>query len=676
MGVIGPNGAGKSTLLKILTRITTPTQGSAVIRGRVGSLLEVGTGFHGELTGRENIYLNGSILGMTRREITRKLPEIVEFSGVSKFIDTPVKRYSSGMYVRLAFSVAAHLEPEILLVDEVLAVGDAEFQRRCLGRMEELSRHGRTVLFVSHNMQVLARLCDRAILLREGRIVKDGPSDEVVAHYLQTEIGQGSQRRWPDLETAPGGKRVRLREVRVVDEKRAARGQRRHPPAGRDRDHLHDPARRRRRLPEDQGHGPGGQQRLQHGRHEPALEGAAADGRLRGHGLDPGQPPERGPVHGRAGRLQPRARRLEQARAPGARYPRPSPSTSTTPGRETRRRAGSPGSSEAPCARCSSGRRSTGDARTPPVLLHVGYHKTGSRWLRGALLQQPEHGLRLGRQVRRRPSGAAPRRRPAARVRRRAEPRRVRAAARSGSSTTGLSPVVSFERFSGNPFSGGYDSKEIADRLVEVFPGARVLVVVREQRSMIVSTYKQYVREGGALSPSKFMLPPTSRSLRVPWFDLRHFEYHHLLGYYRRLFGPEAVLALAYEQFVADPRAFVDRIARFAGRPLATRRWPRCPFDTRTNPGPPATAITVRRVLNGLGVCTDLNPAPPLASPVFWRLGKRVDRLSLAPRQAVDREEEKLRRTVEEIVGDRYVDSNRQTAELLGVDLGAYGWMI
>jgi lipopolysaccharide transport system ATP-binding protein len=219
MGVIGPNGAGKSTLLKILTRITTPTQGSAMIRGRVGSLLEVGTGFHGELTGRENIYLNGSILGMTRREITRKLPEIVEFSGVSKFIDTPVKRYSSGMYVRLAFSVAAHLEPEILLVDEVLAVGDAEFQRRCLGRMEEMSRHGRTVLFVSHNMQVLARLCDRAILLREGRIVKDGPSEEVVAHYLQTEIGQGSQRRWPDLESAPGGKRVRLREVRVIDER-------------------------------------------------------------------------------------------------------------------------------------------------------------------------------------------------------------------------------------------------------------------------------------------------------------------------------------------------------------------------------------------------------------------------------------------------------------------------
>jgi lipopolysaccharide transport system ATP-binding protein len=218
LGVIGPNGAGKSTLLKILTRITTPTRGSAVIRGRVGSLLEVGTGFHGELTGRENIYLNGAILGMRRREINRKLPEIIQFSGVEKFIDTPVKRYSSGMYVRLAFSVAAHLEPEILLVDEVLSVGDAEFQRRCLGRMEELSSHGRTVLFVSHQMQVLARLCDRAILLREGRVVQDGPSEQVVAHYLQAEGGAGSRRAWPDLGSAPGGKRVRLREVRVVDE--------------------------------------------------------------------------------------------------------------------------------------------------------------------------------------------------------------------------------------------------------------------------------------------------------------------------------------------------------------------------------------------------------------------------------------------------------------------------
>ena len=179
LGVIGPNGAGKSTLLKVLTRITNPTAGRVEIRGRVGSLLEVGTGFHPELTGRENIYLNGAILGMKRREIQAKLPEIAEFSGVESFMDTPVKRYSSGMYVRLAFSVAAHFEPEILLVDEVLAVGDAEFQARCLGRMETFGASGRTVLFVSHNMQAMAQLCDRALLLdawayRAGRSERGG----------------------------------------------------------------------------------------------------------------------------------------------------------------------------------------------------------------------------------------------------------------------------------------------------------------------------------------------------------------------------------------------------------------------------------------------------------------------------------------------------------------------
>jgi lipopolysaccharide transport system ATP-binding protein len=218
LGVIGRNGAGKSTLLKILTRITTPTKGSAQIRGRVGSLLEVGTGFHPELTGRENVFLNGAVLGMKRREIARKFDDIVAFSGVETFIDTPVKRYSSGMYVRLAFSVAAHLEPEILLVDEVLAVGDAEFQRRCLGRMEDLGASGRTVLFVSHNMPAVARLCDRAILLRGGRIELDGPAPDVVAHYLHTELGSASSRAWPDAATAPGNDLVRLRALRVVSE--------------------------------------------------------------------------------------------------------------------------------------------------------------------------------------------------------------------------------------------------------------------------------------------------------------------------------------------------------------------------------------------------------------------------------------------------------------------------
>jgi lipopolysaccharide transport system ATP-binding protein len=204
-------------LLKILTRITTPTEGTATLRGRVSSLLEVGTGFHPELTGRENVYLNGSVLGMKRREITSKFAEIVEFAGVEKFIDTPVKRYSSGMSVRLAFAVAAHLEPEILLVDEVLAVGDAEFQRRCLGRMEALSRSGRTVLFVSHQMHAVARLCDRTLLLEGGTVVRDGESEVVVAHYLQSELGAASSRSWAD-GTGPGRDVARLSAVRVVDE--------------------------------------------------------------------------------------------------------------------------------------------------------------------------------------------------------------------------------------------------------------------------------------------------------------------------------------------------------------------------------------------------------------------------------------------------------------------------
>jgi lipopolysaccharide transport system ATP-binding protein len=216
LGIVGRNGAGKSTLLKILTRIASPTEGHAEIRGRVGSLLEVGTGFHPELTGRENVYLNGSILGMKHREIVRKFDEIVEFAGIATFLDTPVKRYSSGMYMRLAFSVAAHLEPEILLVDEVLAVGDAEFQRRCLGRMEDLSNSGRTVVFVSHQMQAVAQLCDRAIWLEGGRIEREGGASAVVAEYLQAGYGAGSRRDWPDRDTAPGNDLVRLRSARVV----------------------------------------------------------------------------------------------------------------------------------------------------------------------------------------------------------------------------------------------------------------------------------------------------------------------------------------------------------------------------------------------------------------------------------------------------------------------------
>jgi homopolymeric O-antigen transport system ATP-binding protein len=191
VGVIGRNGAGKSTLLKVLARITSPSTGRAEIHGRVGSLLEVGTGFHNELTGRENIYLNGAILGMRRKEIQRKFDQIVDFAELAKFIDTPVKHYSSGMYLRLAFAVAAHMETEILLVDEVLAVGDAAFQKRCLGKMEEAASAGRTVLFVSHNMAAVAGLCERAIWMEAGRIAADGPVDEVTDRYL-TKLSEGS----------------------------------------------------------------------------------------------------------------------------------------------------------------------------------------------------------------------------------------------------------------------------------------------------------------------------------------------------------------------------------------------------------------------------------------------------------------------------------------------------
>jgi lipopolysaccharide transport system ATP-binding protein len=215
VGIIGRNGAGKSTLLKILSKITNPTRGRAEIRGRVASLLEVGTGFHSELTGRENVYLNGTILGMKKREMDSKFDEIVEFSGVEKFIDTPVKRYSSGMKVRLAFAVAAHLDPEILIIDEVLSVGDARFQKKCLQKMEDVGQQGRTVLFVSHNMPAVTRLCDRAILLDEGRIIEDGSSDQIVKAYLASGSGTKAKREWHDPAKAPRGDVACLRAVRV-----------------------------------------------------------------------------------------------------------------------------------------------------------------------------------------------------------------------------------------------------------------------------------------------------------------------------------------------------------------------------------------------------------------------------------------------------------------------------
>jgi lipopolysaccharide transport system ATP-binding protein len=217
LGIIGQNGAGKSTLLKLLSRITEPTEGRARIRGRISSLLEVGTGFHPELSGRANVFLNGAILGMAQSEIRRKFDEIVAFAEVERFLDTPVKRYSSGMYVRLAFAVAAHLESEILVVDEVLAVGDAAFQRRCLGKMREVSSSGRTVLFVSHNLGAIRALCDRALVMRSGSIDFDGDPDAAISDYLSSSsaVGDTSVWTWPG-ETGPGNNEVRLSRVEMV----------------------------------------------------------------------------------------------------------------------------------------------------------------------------------------------------------------------------------------------------------------------------------------------------------------------------------------------------------------------------------------------------------------------------------------------------------------------------
>jgi lipopolysaccharide transport system ATP-binding protein len=224
LGIVGRNGAGKSTLLKVLSRVTEPTRGQVTVRGRVGSLLEVGTGFHPELTGRENIYMNGAVLGMKRAEIQSKFDEIVAFSEVEQFVDTPVKRYSSGMYLRLAFAVAAHLEPEILVVDEVLAVGDAEFQKKCLGKMGDVAQQGRTVLFVSHNMSAILRLTQETIVLRKGRLIKRAPTQEAVDFYLASGQAETGERLWEADELSsksapfrPIALRVRNRRGGVVD---------------------------------------------------------------------------------------------------------------------------------------------------------------------------------------------------------------------------------------------------------------------------------------------------------------------------------------------------------------------------------------------------------------------------------------------------------------------------
>ncbi|NNE66514.1 MAG: ABC transporter ATP-binding protein [Pyrinomonadaceae bacterium] len=218
VALIGNNGAGKSTLLKILSRIVKPTRGSAVLRGRTGSLLEVGTGFHRELSGRENVYLNGAVLGMRRSEIKDRFDEIVEFSEIERFLDTPIKFYSSGMFMRLAFAVAAHLEPEILMVDEVLAVGDLAFQRKCLRKMRDIGEQGRTVIFVSHNMQAVTRLCDRALWIEDGRIREDGQTKEVVSNYLNSRTETSSFKEW-DTGSAPRSDGVRLLRAKAADER-------------------------------------------------------------------------------------------------------------------------------------------------------------------------------------------------------------------------------------------------------------------------------------------------------------------------------------------------------------------------------------------------------------------------------------------------------------------------
>jgi lipopolysaccharide transport system ATP-binding protein len=216
LGIIGKNGAGKSTLLKLLSRVTSPTTGQIKVKGRIASLLEVGTGFHPELTGRENIFMNGAILGMTKKEIKSKFDEIVDFAGVELYIDTPVKRYSSGMYVRLAFGVAAHLEPEILIVDEVLAVGDAEFQKKCLGKMGDVASHGRTIIFVSHNMQAVQSLCKSTMYMKAGKVIDVGPTDKVINNYLSREVKNCLEQRWTLDADAPGNDKIRVLSAELI----------------------------------------------------------------------------------------------------------------------------------------------------------------------------------------------------------------------------------------------------------------------------------------------------------------------------------------------------------------------------------------------------------------------------------------------------------------------------
>ncbi len=311
------------------------------------------------------------------------------------------------------------------------------------------------------------------------------------------------------------------------------------------------------------------------------------------------------------------------------------------------------------------------------ILLHIGYHKTGTSWLQGQLFGNPQSGMRWlgkgeGHPVRKLVA-ARPLEFDAAAARASFEPlvEPVRA--------EGLLPVVSFERLAGHPFSAGYDSKEIADRLAAVFPEGRVLVVIREQRAAILSTYKQYVRAGGPVRLDRFLLPPRSKAMRLPGFDFRHFDYVHLLRYYRTLFGSDRLLALPFEQFVRDGPAFVAAIGRFAGRPLPDELLRSLAYERRSNAAPSAGVIAVRRNLNLLMNRSDLNPAPLLGSKRTARLAKRWSRsprLATLARARDAQLELRLRAQVDELVGDRYVAGNRETAELIGADLGAYGWMV
>jgi hypothetical protein len=313
-----------------------------------------------------------------------------------------------------------------------------------------------------------------------------------------------------------------------------------------------------------------------------------------------------------------------------------------------------------------------------PILLHVGYHKTGTKWLRAALFEDPATGFQLiskeSRPVRR-----LVRDRPldfdAAGTRNELAPFVEEAEA------AGLVPVVCWGRLAGHAYSGGYDSTEIAGRLKAVFPEARILLVIREQRSMILSTYKQYVRAGGVCSLDHFLHPATERGWRIPGFDFAYFEYDGLIRHYRSLYGPEAVLALPYEQLVRDRVGFVATIAEFAGRPAGDDLLERARDLDATNRGKSALALTARRRVNRVGVRTELNPAPLVESKRLFAMGTRIRKQAKLPdspatRALATRSEERLRRTVAEAVGNRYVESNRATMELIGVDLGSYGWMI